>query len=331
MNRILLLAASLTVVLMTAPPIEAQTIEWDLVNEYPATSLPGEADNFFAQRVAEKLGGKLVIKPVFDAKSGLRSKEQLKAVASGQVKMADTFAGAIGDEHPIFLLSSLPFLTPTVERAKALFEAARPRYEAAFAARNQKLLYISPWPPSGIWSATALMDRSSLQNLKIRTYDKTGSMVFAGAGAKADVVSFSDLEPKLASGEYNAVLSSGDGGAGRKLWRFLPYFSEINYAVPLSFVTVNLDAWNALDAQTKAAIEAIGEETSARQWAAMVGRVETNYARMRENGMTISKPPPADLVAKLTEAADQAVKEWVAKVDAQDSALLVIYRGQVKR
>ncbi len=33
-----------------------------------------------------------------------------------------------------------------------------------------------------------------------------------------------------------------------------PHFTEINYAMPLSLTTVNIDAWNALDAATQQAL-----------------------------------------------------------------------------
>ena len=39
---------------------------------------------------------------------------------------------------------------------------------------------------------------------------------------------FNEVVGKLEAGEINAVLSSGDGGAGRSLWKYLDHFSEIN-------------------------------------------------------------------------------------------------------
>jgi TRAP-type C4-dicarboxylate transport system substrate-binding protein len=62
------------------------------------------------------------------------------------------------------------------------------------------------------------------------------SEVFASVGARAAAISFADTMPRLADGSINAVLSSGDGGAGRKLWDYLPYFTEITYSLPLSVV-----------------------------------------------------------------------------------------------
>src|SRR3954447_14711176 len=93
-----------------ATPVMAQAAtEWQLANEYPATSLPGEGDAYFAKLAAEKTRGRITIVPVPDAKLGFKSREQLKAVAEGKVAMADTFGGAVAEEVPVLGFSSLPF------------------------------------------------------------------------------------------------------------------------------------------------------------------------------------------------------------------------------
>lgn len=300
----------------------AQSVEWKLANEYPATSLPGEGDQHFAKLVAEKSQGRLAIVPVPDAKLGFKSREQLKAVAEGKVAMADSFGGALGDDVPIFGLSSLPFVAGDIAQARDLFRGAKGAYEATFARHNQKLLFTTPWPPSGLWARQAVATLETLRKLRVRTYDRTGTELFTRLGAKASVVSFADLPAKIASGEIDAVLSSGDGGAGRKLWEHFPRFTAINYAIPLSFTTVNLDQWNALDGATRRAVEDAAAETEARQWKALEGRLEQNYARMRENGMTIVTDVPALLRARLREAAKATIDEWAAKAGPDAAALL---------
>jgi TRAP-type C4-dicarboxylate transport system substrate-binding protein len=312
-------------------PAQAQPAAWTLVNEYPASSLAGEADSFFAEAVNRELAGKLAIKPVFDAASGLRSKDQLKAVAAGRFAMASTVGGTAGDDSALLLLSSLPFLTVSAERSKALFELARPAYDRVFAAMGQRLLYVSPWPPSGLWTAAPLADLATLKALKVRTYDKTGTEVFAGAGIAAAIVSFADLNPKLESGEINAVLSSGDGGAGRGLWKYLRYFTDVSYAIPLSFATVNLEAWKALDAAGRIVVERIAGETTAHQWRAMDGRVESNFARMRASGMTIAPAPPAEVAAALRSAATVAIDDWVMRTGPEGSQILAAFRARYPR
>ncbi len=66
-----------------------------------------------------------------------------------------------------------------------------------------------------------------LRVLSVRAYDETSAEVMRAAGAKAQILSFADAMPRLKDGSVNAALSSGDGGAGRRLWGYLPNFTAI--------------------------------------------------------------------------------------------------------
>jgi len=329
-SRVACALASILVALLAChadtPIAQPAPSRWVLADEYPLTSLPGEGDTLFARAVAGRVAGRLVVEPQPDAKSGLKSREQLKAVAEGKLAMADSFAGALGDENPFFLISSLPFVAANANEARRLYDLAKPRYEAVLRGFNQKLLYSTPWPASGVWAKNAADTPEAVAKLKIRTYDKTGTDLMTALGATASVVSYSDLTAKLESGEIDAVLSSGDGGAGRKFWEYLPHFTEINYAMPLSLTTVNLDVWNALDAATQKAVLEAAAETESRQWQALEGRLGKNYERMRENGMTITREVSPALEAKFKTAARVAIAEWEAKVGDEGREVLERFR-----
>lgn len=303
-------------------------VTWELIDEYPATAIPGQADEYFAKMVAELTRGAVVISPLPGAKSGLRSKDQVAAVKDGKFAMANSFGGALSGESPVFLLSSLPFVAASAEDSRKLYEKAKPLYDKLFAERGQKLLFITPWPPSGIWAAKPVDSVAALKALKIRTYDQTGTDMFNAAGATATVVSYADLTPKLQSGEINAVLSSGDGGAGRKLWEYLPNFSEIVYAVPLSFGTVSLEKWKALDAPTRDAIERAGNDTTAHQWNLLKSRVAENYARMRDNGVTIDEHPPQPVMTELRSAAKATLADWKTTAGPDAAKVLDDFLGK---
>lgn len=321
--RLIAMAALIAV----SRPASAQ-VTLELINEYPASAVSGEADAFFADAVKRRSDGRVIIQPIPDAKSGLRSRDQLKAVADGKFAMANSVGGTLGDEDPVFLLSSLPFVTPSIGDARGLYEAAKPLYENLFAERKQKLLYVVPWPPSGIWSAVPIKDVATLKSLKIRTYDKTGTAVMAKVAASAAMVSFSELNAKLESGEINAVLSSGDGGAGRQMWKYLKNFSEVGYALPLSFASISLAAWGGLDDAGRAALEEAARETTERQWSALTSRLTENFARMRANGVVIDQKPPADVMAALHTAADATIADWLTRVGPEAQRVLRGFRDR---
>jgi len=290
----------------------AQTI-WDMPTEYPQSSMPGLGLTTFTKHVAESTADKLQIRPSFDAIAGIRSAGMLAAIREGRVQAGDAFAGAIEGEDAIFALPSLPFLVTSTADAKRLADIARPYLAAALQKTGLRLLYLTPWPPSGIWSKAPLKTPADLSGLSIRTYDKTSSEVFSSVGARAASISFADTMPKLLDGSINAVLSSGDGGAGRKLWEYLPYFSEITYSLPLSVASVNEAAYDALSPDLREAVDAAGRQTENELWAALTTRLQENYQRMRQNGVTIDSHPAPAIVEALRTGAAEVQRSWCTK------------------
>ncbi len=306
MNLKLMLAP----VLAFAPAAQAQTV-WRAATEYPATAMPGEGLATFARLLDETTGGQLRLAPAYDAPDGLRSATIPAAVQAGRIEVGDAFAGTLVALDPVFQLSSLPFLATTQDQAWRLYQAAKPAYERVYAAHGQRLLYATPWPNSGIWSRDPVPGPEVLQGLAIRTYDATSTAVLRGAGAAAVEYSFADAMPHLKDGSVTAVLSSGDGGAGRKLWDYTTHFTAIGYAMPLSFATVSTAAYDALSPALRTQVDNAGVATEAAQWQALTRRTERNYVTMRANGVLIEPPSPA-LAAALAQAGAAVTRAWQA-------------------
>jgi TRAP-type transport system periplasmic protein len=306
-----LLASAL--LLLDPEAASAQAVAWNMSTEYPQSAMPGVGITTFAGRLAETSAGRLQIKPSFDTSGGIRSADMIAAIVQGRVQAGDAFASTLSDVDPIFALASLPFLVGSIADARRLADLARPFFAAALQKKGQRLLYLTPWPPSGIWSKTPLKTSADLSHLSIRTYDTISSEVFAGAGAKAISISFADTMPKLADGSINAVLSSGDGGAGRELWKFLPFFSEITYSLPLSVAIVSQPIYDGLSPELREAVDTASRQTENELWSAMRARQQENYQRMRENGVTIETGLAPDVIAQLQSGAAAAQQTWCAR------------------
>ena len=304
----------LTGTLLLLPPVTArsQTV-WEMPTEYPQSAMSGLGVTTFAQHVTELSAGKLLIQPSFDGAKGIRSADMLTAIAERRVQAGDAFAGALEAEDAIFALPSLPFLVTSIADARRLADLARPYIATALHNRGQRLLYLTPWPPSGIWSKAPLKTVSELSGLSVRTYDKISREVFASAGARATSISFADTMPKLVDGSINAVLSSGDGGAGRGLWQFLPYFSEVTYSMPMSVASVNQAAYDGLAPELREAVDSASQRTETELWLALSTRLGENYARMRDNGVTIDTHPAPAIIAALQSGAAAAQQAWCAR------------------
>ncbi|MDO9498581.1 TRAP transporter substrate-binding protein [Falsiroseomonas sp.] len=294
---------------------------WTAATEYPAGAMPAEG----LTRLAEA-ARPLVITPAFDAPGGVRSAAMPRAVAEGRFAIGDAFAGALGELDPVFLLSSLPFLATSAAEAKRLLVAARPAYQEALETLGVTLLHVTPWPPTGIWSRRPIATPADLRGLKLRTYDATGTETMRALGAEAEQLSFQAVATRLADGSMDAVLSSGDGGAGRRLWEHLPHFTEIGYAMPVSLAFGDPARLRALTEDQRAGLERAATRTETGLWTLLETRDAANKQRMRENGVTIAQPA-APLLAALREAGGVAVKAWEAKAGATGSEILALYRS----
>lgn len=317
--------------LLLALPVasRAETV-WDMATEYPQNTMPGLGVTTFAKRLEELSSGNIRIKPGFDAAAGIKSAGMLAAVADNRVQAGDAFAGALEAEDPIFALPSLPFLATSIADARRLAELARPVIAAALQKKGQRLLYLTPWPPSGIWSKAALKTPADLANLSIRTYDKVSSDVFAAAGARAASISFADTMPKLADGSMNAVLSSGDGGAGKRMAEFLHQFTEITYSLPLSVASLNQSVYDGLSPELKAAVDAAGRQTETELWTALSLRLQANYKRMAEDGVAIDSTPAPEVVAALRSGALSAQQTWCSRAGTVCNQILDAFNAGKK-
>ena len=304
----------------------AQTV-WDMTTEYPQSAMSGLGVTTFALNVAALTAGKLVIQPSFDAAKGVRSADMLKAIAEGRVQAGDAFSGSLEAEDAIFALPSLPFLVTSIADERRLADLARPHLATALQKKGAHLLYLTPWPPSGIWSKAPLKSPSDLAGLSIRTYDKISSKIFASVGAGAVSISFADTMPRLVDGSIDAVLSSGDGDAGRKLWGYLPYFAEITYSLPLSLASVDQSAYDALAPDLRDAVDSAGRQTETEMWLVLSSRLQQNHQRMREAGVTIDANPSPALVAALQSGAEAAQQAWCARSGPACQQVLGVFKS----
>jgi len=123
----------------------------------------------------------------------------------------------------------------------------------------------------------------------------------------------------------DAVLSSGDGGVGARLWEVLPHFTEINYASPLSLAFCNSGNLAMLNPALGQAVKRAGAETEQRQFDAMNGRLDANIRRMRDHGVTIAQG--SAVRTAVVEAAEPVVSNWVARTEGGRDILQAFRAG----
>lgn len=307
-------------------PTHAQQ-SMNLANEYPASSIHAETADFFAAQVNELSEGTISITNHHGGALGYKSLEQFDAVADGALEMASSSMVFWTGIDPLFQLPSLPFIAPTAADTKALYNVIQPIYKEKLAETGQVLLFTTPWPPSGLWGHEALDSQESLAGLKVRTYDVPSTMTMRNAGAFPVQIGWADVPAQLATNAIDSVLTSADGGVGVQMWEELDHFTVVNYAMPMQVVHMNAEIYDALDDSQRKAIDEASAAAEAKGWELLRNRSEENFARMRENGMTIVEEVPASFTALLASSAKPFIDQWLVEVGDQGREILDAYEA----
>ena len=299
----------------------AAEIVWDMPNAFGRNSSDGVADVVFAELVAEKTNGEIRIVHHFDGSLGYKGVDHLEAVQDGGVPLARHALSYYGGYDPYFLLSSQPFLVENVDDVRALYDAYKDELGKTMEGYNQVLVSAGLFPPSGIWSREPVESLADLQGLKIRAFDLNSLNTFTGAGAAAVNMNWGDVMPALSTGAIDAVVTSADLGINSGINDYLPNFTEINWAVPISVIAINKDVWDALPENLQKAVLEAGAETTDRTFARLATQVEGNYEAMKAKKVNVITSPNPDLRAKLVEVAAPLIEDWRSKVGDKAAVL----------
>jgi TRAP-type C4-dicarboxylate transport system substrate-binding protein len=312
---------SLAAALAFPAPATSQ-VSWQMTTEYPQNNISGIGLATFSKLLSAYTDGRVTAAIAYDNELKITSAEMPRAAQELRITGGDAFAGALAGADPVFGLPSLPFVVQSADVARSVNARARPLYEKALQSRGLKLLYLTIWPSTGVWSDSALATPEDLRRLKMRTYDASSTDVMRAAGASAELLPLNDALAALREHRLNAFLTSGDGGAGRKLWDYLRHFTPVNYAMPVSLAFVRSEAFDALSDDLRTQVMAAAADTERSQFELLASRTAENYARMRANGVAIAEPAPASVVAALRQAAAEPLAAW--KAGASDEAIAIV-------
>lgn len=331
-DRLSDLAVSVTTAgLLAIGPAIAADYRWDMPNAFSASSSDGVADQTFKSLVEEKSGGRIEITSHFDASLGYKAVDHLDAVSDGAVPIARLAMVYLGGYDPLFLLSTLPFMMQSKAEVEALYKISRPHYEALFLRHNQVMVSMGLFPPSGMWTRTPITSVEELEGFKLRVYDLNGLETFKRAGAAAVNIGWSDVLPALSTGAIDGVLTSADLGINTSIQEFLPVFTEFNWAIPFSAVTINKDVWDELPDDLKEVVLSAGEEATLHTIERLTDQVDANYAEMRGKDVTIITDLPEPYFTHLWDSAKPTIENWRKKAGEDGNAILDAYLAEIGR
>ena len=323
MKKLVILSFCLIFVLVSFTGALAKT-KWDLHLNYPAGNFHSKGAQRFADQVKEATNGELTIVLHPGSALGFKGPELLRAVAEGQLSVAEVPTGMVEGDAPVLALTAQPFISTNAFEQRLLYQLAKPTYAKILKKFNQFTLYSSVWPFSGIYTQRAINSEADLKGLKMRVYDGTGLAFGKATGIAARKMPFSEVYPAMKAGLLDSMYTSSVSGVDAKAWEVLEYFTPINIVGPVNMINVNLDAWNKLPEDIQKTVLEIAAQMEDEMWNLAGDMDRKSRATLAEKGMAI-KPVSKAFRTQLDAIGKQLREEWAKKAGADAQQILKEY------
>jgi len=298
---------------LLAPLSALADVQWDVSVPWGPKEFHSVNAENFARRVEEATNGEVVMTVHPGGALGIKANESLRAIEDGAVQMGEYALFQQVGEVPLLGIESIPFLIKDYAQLRKMHGLVRPAWEAALAQRNQKALYMVPWPSQNFFTKDPVSSMADLSGVRFRTYDANTATMIERLGGVPLQLNNADVVPALATGKISAAMTSGSTAAANKYWQFLNHTYTTNHLWASNGMAVNLDSWNELTEEQRKIIQQVANDMEPQFWAISEAEHEKRMKQLMENGMTVSAPT-AQLLADMQGATADAADEFGKRV-----------------
>jgi TRAP-type C4-dicarboxylate transport system substrate-binding protein len=210
-----------------------------------------------------------------------------RLLGDGVYDVAMTVADYAVADAPELEGLDVPLLALSADEARAMVDAARPMVEDIFNARfNSHVLAIAPYPPQVVFCNAEINSLDDLAGLQIRASGRMTAKFLEALGAEGVNVSFSEVPGALQRGVVDCAVTGAGSGYSAGWWEVSTHLLPIPLGGWDSVVTaINLDRWNAMDADMQALIEEqIAANFEDPAWAVAQDALVNDIACLTGNG-----------------------------------------------
>ncbi|MEO0622915.1 MAG: C4-dicarboxylate TRAP transporter substrate-binding protein [Pseudomonadota bacterium] len=269
--------------------------------------------------VSEKTGGEFTFNISYGGLS--KNRENLDGISIGAFEMAQFCAGYHRDKNPTITVLELPFLgVSTLEQEVAVARAvyAHPATQADLERWNAKLLMTSPMPQynvAGVGDAPTTLD--SFEGMRIRATGGLGQ-AFETVGATPTSVTATEAYGALESGVVDSVAFAQHAHLSFRTIDIAKWWTtNLNPGTVNCPVVVNIDAYDALSDEHRAALDSSIEESIAH-YLSNYGELLAKWEGiLAEKGVQKVEFSADQISAFKAKAADPIRAKWIADMEAQ--------------
>ncbi|TBX21745.1 TRAP transporter substrate-binding protein [Nioella sediminis] len=277
---------AITAAVLAASPAMAEDLS--VVGSWSSLPLHNQFEApFWTETLPAASGGEINVALTTHNQMNLGVGDVYRLLGDGVYDVAMTVADYAVADAPELEGLDVPLLAMTADEARAMVDAARPMVEDIYNARfNSHVLAIAPYPPQVVFCNAEINSLDDLAGLQIRASGRMTAKFLEALGAEGVNVSFSEVPGALQRGVVDCAVTGAGSGYSAGWWEVSTHLLPIPLGGWDSVVTaINLDRWNAMDADTQALIEAeiaTGFEDPA--WAVAQDALVNDIACLTGNG-----------------------------------------------
>ena len=319
-----MLAASLAAPFLAVRGAAAQT-RWQMATPYSDGNFHTRNIRAFLDEVQAGSAGRFAVQ--LHSNASLLPMPQIKrGVQTGQVQLGEILLTAYANEDPFFDADAIPQLVITQAQAKKLADLQKPFIEARLQRQGMQLLYMVPWPRSGLYSQTPMTSLDQLRGMRFRTFSPTTNRFAALIGANPTLVQSAELAQAFATGIVQAQITSAATGVDTSAWDYARVFSPLGFSMTKNAVFVSRREFMALPEDVRALMLAAAARAETRGYEMQAEAQATTERTLGERGMTIVQPSE-EMLAGLLRISATMTDEWIVRAGEDGRRLIDAYRA----
>ena len=309
---------------LCASPAAAETLSvvgsWSSLPLHKTFEAP-----YWGEKLPAAAADKLEISLSTHDQMGVGTGDVYRLLGDGVYDVAMTVADYAVADAPELEGLDVPLVALDAAQARAMVEAARPMVNDIYRDRfNSHVLAVVPYPPQIVFCNTPITALADLKGKKVRASGRMTAKFLEALGAEGVNVAFAEVPGALQKGVVDCAVTGAGSGYSAGWWEMSTHLLNIPLGGWDSVVTaVNLDKWNALDAETQQLIEtSIQTEFTDPAWASAETALVDDVACLTGNGvcpagesrsMTLVEVSEADFAQARDILLQDVLPEWTER------------------
>jgi len=330
-KKISLVTTIASVLLLSAQPVLAAEIEtkkfevvgtWGFLENYKQFE-----SKFWNETLPKASGGKITanVKPYTEL--GLKGFEVMQGLKKGAYDVVHALTSYSAQASPALEGIDLAGVVQDFDTYRKAIKAYRSIIARELAEKyNAKLLNLYTFPSQQLWcnfkdKKGQQVTLKELEGKKIRTYSRTLGDFIEGLNASAVTIAFAEVVPALQKGVADCGITGTMPAYNAKWWQVVTHNIRIRLGYAATFTAMNMDTWNALNADTQNLIQRQATEMENAIWSfeqsldqkGMDCNASGPCDKGEPGGMTPVTPSAADQKKVADIAENFVLKRWAQR------------------